>query len=385
LILAQTDKQEGFDYNGYATDGLNSLTENKDQLQNTRLHQLTPAEDTTSTTSNNYQEVSNFTNIRDLIQDDQMFRADCDPSFFESMNFEENLHNNLGLEAVEDLATSFNLESWLQEPANFKYSSELPDSLMQQDIDMEKKDPEISPPSPIPAPPSPQDTEVVDVKSENKKFDLINYIFFGDVSLDETFADLEQILSFDSPQNDELLTPVDDIECPSFAQPQVQVQEVVVIKNEPVIKSEPEPSTSAAPSPRPSTSENRQNIRSSRRRAPKRRYSSDSDYSFVTSASSFNATAKKSKKRGRPAKELITNLPTIEDFKDLPRDHASHLVLRIKNNEASRKSRMKSKSKQTAMEDQCDRLSRRQRRLKSKKNLLDTQIEVLKRWLLGQN
>lgn len=372
IFLNKTDKPEGFNYNGYAPDVVNNFTENKDQVLPNGLHQLTAAEDITSTTNNNYQEVSHFTDIRDLIQDDQMFRTDCDPTFFESMNFEENFNNNLGLESVEDYTENFNLEAWLTEP-ELKYSSELPDSLMQQDIEMEKKQPETSPPSPIPAPPSPHVTEV---KSE-KKFDLVSFIFSDDVSLDATLADLEEILSFDFPQNHELLTPVDEMQCPSFGQ--VEIVEDVVIKQE------PEPSTSSAPSPRPSTSEDTENARPSRRRAPKRRYSSDSDFSINTSASSFNTTAKKSKKRGRPAKELITNLPTIEDFKDLPRDHASHLVLRIKNNEASRKSRMKSKSKQNAMDEQLDRLARRQHKLKNKKNRLDTQIEVLKRWLLGQN
>lgn len=151
-----------------------------------------------------------------------------------------------------------------------------------------------------------------------------------------------------------------------------------VIKDEP--KPEPEPLTSGATSPvqfEPMV----------RRRAPKRRYSSDSDFSINTSASSYNATKQRSaqRKRGRPAKELITELPTVDDFADLPLEHASHLVLRIKNNEASRKSRMKSKSKQNAMEDECDRLLARKQRLNTKKNKLEAQIEVLRRWLLGQN
>lgn len=144
---------------------------------------------------------------------------------------------------------------------------------------------------------------------------------------------------------------------------------------------EAQPSTSTAPSPMHESSSLRN---SARKRVPKRRYSSDSDFSISTS-SSFNCNVKRQKKRGRPAKELITELPTIEDFEDLPKDEATHLVLRIKNNEASRKSRMKSKSKQDAMEDECSKLLRRRRVLESKKNKYDGQIETLRRWLLGQN
>lgn len=158
---------------------------------------------------------------------------------------------------------------------------------------------------------------------------------------------------------------------------EIQAKEVVIIKREP----EPEPSTSTAVSPAPQE----EFVESRRRRAPKRRYSSDSDFSVQTSASSFNATKRSSKKRGRPAKELITDLPTVEDYNHLPVEHATHLVLRIKNNEASRKSRMKSKSKQTAMEDDCDRLDARKMRLKIRKNKLEGQIETLRRWLLGIN
>lgn len=169
---------------------------------------------------------------------------------------------------------------------------------------------------------------------------------------------------------------------PSF----VQTSNIASYEYEAKIK--PEPSTSAAASPKRSAAENLENIKPVRRRAPKRRYSSDSDFSVETSASKFNASSShraNQKKRGRPAKKLITELPTIDDFSHMPREHASHLVLRIKNNEASRKSRMKSKSKQTQMEDECDRLEGRQRRLRTKNNRLEGQIETLRRWLLGQN
>jgi hypothetical protein len=152
---------------------------------------------------------------------------------------------------------------------------------------------------------------------------------------------------------------------------------------------EEEPSTSSAPSRKVSTATDSDHqyelLRPKRTIIKKRRYSSDSDYSIVTSASSYNATRQKihKRKRGRPAKELITVLPTIDDFSDLPVDAASHLVLRIKNNEASRKSRMKSKNQQDALEDECSRLERRQNLLKTTRDRLDDQIETLRKWLLS--
>jgi len=198
--------------------------------------------------------------------------------------------------------------------------------------------------------------EAVEVKSEAMEFDLIKYIIFG--------------------ENADLLTPVDEKPAPQFTPIKVEVV------------PEPTPSTSAVVAPpKRQVLEDVGNIKSNRRRAPKRRYSSDSDFSVRTTASSFNVASQRSskKKRGRPAKELITDLPTINDFSHMPIEHASHLVLRIKNNEASRKSRMKSKSKQNMMEDECDRLNSKQHKLRTKKNKLEGQIETLRRWLLGLN
>lgn len=131
---------------------------------------------------------------------------------------------------------------------------------------------------------------------------------------------------------------------------------------------------------------NNQNVRPKRQLLRKRKYSSDSEYSVGTSASSFNSTRQKSirKKRGRPAKELITKLPTIEDFAGLPKERAEFLVLRIKNNEASRKSRMKSKSVQDKLEEDCTRLEWRKKLLKQKRRKLDVDIEKLRGWLLAR-
>lgn len=178
-----------------------------------------------------------------------------------------------------------------------------------------------------------------------------------------------------------MLTPFEEKSCPNF-----EVNTVTTIKTEE--EPQPEPSTSAGPSRKTSVIESDHQYESllrPKRTIKKRRYSTDSDFSVETTASSYNATRQKihKRRRGRPAKELITNLPTIDDFSDLPIDAASHLVLRIKNNEASRKSRMKSKSMQEALEDQCTKLVKRQGLLKDKRNKLDGQIEILRRWLLG--
>jgi len=270
----------------------------------------------------------------------------------DSMNIEENLNNNIGLENIKDLDTIS--ESWIPAPAEIEIFSELPDSLFEGDM-MEMKEP----PSSSCQFPSPPIAEAVEIKSEKLGFDLIKYIIFG--------------------ENAELLTPVEEKSCPNFEE----------LKPHPIsIKPEPGPSTSTSVSPKHQTvEEDLVGVKSLKRRTLKRRYSSDSDFSIRTSASSFNSTAQRSakKRRGRPAKELITNLPTIDDFSHMPIEHASHLVLRIKNNEASRKSRMKTKSKQTAMEDECDRLASKQLRLKIRRNKLEGQIETLRRWLLGLN
>ena len=348
-------------------------------MQENHNQQELPAEGTAiATTISNIhqQEDFSFNNIRDLLQDDQMFRLDCDPTFFDSMNVEDNLNNNIGLEQIKDLETICS-DSWIPAAGDIEIFSELPDSLFDSQDSMEKKEEETSPTSPMPAPPSPV-IEPVEVKTENNsEFDLIKYIIFGEVCRndDEIYCTVTNFSL--SPQNADLLTPVEEKQAPNFDQ-QVQVQAFPV-----EIKSEPTPSTSA-PSPQFTLIEDVENIKSVRRRAPKRRYSSDSDFSVGTSATSFNAAKRSSKKkRGRPAKELITDLPTIEDFSHMPPEHASHLVLRIKNNEASRKSRMKSKSKQTAMEDECDRLCNKRKKLQTKQNKLEGQIEILRQWLLG--
>lgn len=388
-IISQllTDKQGGFEFLGHQSVEItfNKFTDNKNQLQKNQEPEL-PAIEGIATTIINIQqqqevnrgeELFQHTNIRDLIQDDQMYSEGFDP-FFDSMSIEGNLNNNLGLDHQDKEKNTYDsYHSWIPDPSDDLFSDIVTDSLF--DDEMANKEKETPPPSPIPAPPSPVVEEAVEVKTENTDFDLVRYIIFGDVSFEKADDDLEQFLNsiFSQTQNADFLTPTEEKSCPIFEQqPQLPV----------IIKSEPVASTSAAPSPRPSPPATEDvSTKSSRRRAPKRRYSSDSDFSVQTSASSFNATTSRSskKKRGRPAKELITELPTVDDFKHMPIEQASHFVLRIKNNEASRKSRMKSKSKQNAYEDECDRLNGRKNKLRTKQNRLEGQIQTLRQWLLG--
>lgn len=371
-------------------------TANRDQLNNiSEVHQLHPAEHLTSNQSDNRQVIldisSNYTSISELLQDEQMFRLDQDPQVFQINS--EDLNSSLGLEDMKDIESVVLSQDYI--PPAEDIFSEL--AFFSNDL-MDDKNKEIDTPtlSPLPAPPSPysnsntaQQTSVVAtitnrndhkmIKMEtddDKDFDLIEYINSGEVSSvnDDKFYKFLNIF-FSPHQFDSVaLTPVEEKACPSFD------------VSQPAIKIEPEPSTSAASSRKPSVIETDHSYEHRPKRIIKRRrYSSDSDYSIGTSASSYNSTKQKihKRRRGRPAKELITNLPTINDFNHLPVEAASHLVLRIKNNEASRKSRMKSKNQQQALEDQCSRLENRQQYLKQKKLKYEAQIEQLRKWLLG--
>lgn len=316
-----------------------------------------------------------------------MFRSDCDPHIFEQYSFEDPLNNNIGLvEHIKDLDFMYS-DDYLPAPTEIEMFSHLP-KFDSEEMELKEEMVSTTSPVPSPAPLSPQPQSIPEVKCEEPSFDLIKYIIFGEVSNCDDDNDEYEIVHlirklidigiYTNSQNAELLaTPVEEKPCPSF---DVDVK--------PVIKIEPEPSTSStASSPKRihADDDDTNEFTSLRPRTKKRRYSSDSDFSIGTSASSYNATSKRvtKKKRGRPAKELITDLPTVDDFKGMPLERASHLVLRIKNNEASRKSRMKSKSQQDKMEEKRQRLEKRRRILLVRKNKLDRQIEKLRQWLLG--
>lgn len=177
--LQPSDQLKGFDFTGHTPQvtTLYTISETKDKQQ---------PELPAPTATINYQPeaaVSTYT-IRDLIQDDQMFRLDCDPAFFEATIEESNLNNNnIGLGQTKD----WDIGSWISTPSEFIYSTDLPESLFEGDT-MEKK--ETPPASPLPALPSQLVEDVVEVKSEVKSehsFDLIRYIIFGEVSQIDDF------------------------------------------------------------------------------------------------------------------------------------------------------------------------------------------------------
>lgn len=88
-------------------------------------------------------------------------------------------------------------------------------------------------------------------------------------------------------------------------------------------------------------------------------------------------------RRGRPAKDFITILPTEDDISQMPKEVGKQLVHRIRNNVASRKCRMKARMNQQEMEDKCDKLSRRRHKLMTKAKQLEGQIEILRDMLVS--
>lgn len=186
-FLKITERHEGLDFSEYlAPDKVltfNKFTGNKYQEQTIQENPKLSREKTpiSTPTINNSQEAhGNHLNRSIKIKDDQMFRLDCDPTFFDSMNIEENLNNNIGLENIKDLDTIS--ESWIPAPADIEIFSELPDSLFEGDM-MGKQEP----PSSSCQLPSPPVEEAVEIKSEKSGFDLIKYIIFGEVNELQTF------------------------------------------------------------------------------------------------------------------------------------------------------------------------------------------------------
>ncbi|KAL7029090.1 hypothetical protein ACKWTF_006093 [Chironomus riparius] len=311
-----------------------------------------------------------------------MLRSSQDPPVFE---YSEDLINiNLGFGDNIDLNNN-NFLSQNFSPGDFDMYNEL---FGTNDL-MERKEFETQSLSPLPAPamisnpPSPIAPNVTEEQPQDHqqkpRLDSV-------VKLEGEFFDLIEYM-----EDDNALTPFEEKPCPSFNVSQQSQQQQQ--QQPPVIKIESsEPSTSTASSRKPSVVENDHSYDSlfrPKRTIKKRRYSTDSDFSVGTSASSYNATKQKvhRRRRGRPAKELITDLPTIEELtkKGVSAEKAPHLVLRIKNNEASRKSRMKSKNEQQRLEDQCTKLERRQTSLKDRRDKLESQIKQLHQWLLGAN
>jgi hypothetical protein len=395
LNTPEIDQLEGFNFDITTTENTSAntdKTDNKDQLNIINgieeVHQLTELTIINNQTSNRQALDINSENrsITQFLQEhEQMLRSSQDPQVFE---YSEDLNNiNLGFGDNIDLNNS-NFLSQNFSPGDFDMYNEF---FGTNDL-METKEFETQSLSPLPAPamisnpPSPIAPNVTEEQPQKPQED----------SQKPSVVKLEGYFDFDFDlikymENDNALTPFEEKPCPSFninEQSQQQQQEQL-----PVIKIEySEPSTSTASSRKPSVVENDHSYDSlfrPKRTIKKRRYSTDSDFSVGTSASSYNSTKQKvhRRRRGRPAKELITDLPTIEELtkKGISAEKAPHLVLRIKNNEASRKSRMKSKNEQQKLEDQCTKLERRQSSLKERKDKLEAQIKQLHQWLLGAN
>lgn len=321
---------------------------------------------------------NSYNSIAELLQDEQMFRLDQDFNNNHELGYKEEEDDAFGipvlsddyipaiesLEMFDELCFGENSEIMIMEKTN-KIDDHVQEVIAESHPEPVVADKHHQLRLQIPQQQQQQQTPIEaqeTVKMEEDDFDLVNFI--------------------DSNEFTEL-TPFEEKPCPNFMPEVKAAVKLIEIKQE-------EPSTSSATSSRKVSvatieSDHQYDQHRPKRMVKRRRYSSDSDFSVGTSASSYNSTRQKvhKRKRGRPAKELIKVLPTIEDFKDLPVDAASHLVLRIKNNEASRKSRMKSKNQQDSLEEECNRLERRQNLLKETRDRLDGQIETLRKWLLG--
>lgn len=158
----------------------------------------------------------------------------------------------------------------------------------------------------------------------------------------------------------------------------------------PEIYQQPSTSTSTATSTATSPS------RSQRTKRPRASISSDiddsdEDYTSLASvrstASSYTSvkTSSQKRKRGRPSKPLMNILPTIDapEYRHLPLAVSTKQVLRVKNNEASRKSRMKSRSVQQRTEDDCDELEAKYQSLIQKRQKLRDEVDALYKWLIA--
>lgn len=108
----------------------------------------------------------------------------------------------------------------------------------------------------------------------------------------------------------------------------------------------------------------------------KRRRSSYEDPASVQSCQSFDSQALSSvasphqpKRRGRPPKPLGST-PSPSHFSHLNSDDMKYAEMRNKNNEASRRSRMNRRDKETAIFQEADQLERMHKELSAVENQL---------------
>lgn len=182
---------------------------------------------------------------------------------------------------------------------------------------------------------------------------------------------------------------------PTFDEFQQQVQHTVNQQPESqiqILEDYQQPSTSTSATTSTATSPSRSH-RQKRRKPSVSSEDDDSDEDYMSRASirstssSYTSvkTSHEKRKRGRPSKPLMKQLPTIDapEYRHLPLAVSTKQVLRVKNNEASRKSRMKSRSVQQRAEDECDRLEAKYQFLIQKRLKLREEVDTLHKWLIA--
>lgn len=99
--------------------------------------------------------------------------------------------------------------------------------------------------------------------------------------------------------------------------------------------------------------------------------------SSTTSSYSSSDEIKPKRSRGRPAKPVITVFPS-EELENLSPEHRKYAELRMKNNEASRRSRQMRKIKDDGLFEELTELEKQNQELKLKEAKLDKQLDKYK-------
>lgn len=99
----------------------------------------------------------------------------------------------------------------------------------------------------------------------------------------------------------------------------------------------------------------------------------------ISESSSDGSTAPPSRKRGRPAKPVDWT-PDPSEYENLSQKDKRYVTLRLRNNEASRRSRLNRKIKQEEFENEAAELEKRNVWLTVMENSLRREVE---RWKKG--
>ena len=106
------------------------------------------------------------------------------------------------------------------------------------------------------------------------------------------------------------------------------------------------------------------------------------DYTFSPKNPTLpNGKTTRSRQRGRPQKELLKVLPTIEDYPNLPTETAKNLIHRIKRCELSRNHRIKKKEEMASLNRDLKRLEKRDAFLQIKLAKVNQDVEKYRKWL----